>query len=198
MSPEQLDPAGLDVDTRSDVYALGVILYELLVGARPIDTRTAGSLDEVRQRIRTQEPVRPSTRLHAARAMRRRPCGVGRRADVAGLARDAARRSGLDSAEGARKGSQSPLRLASGVRQRHPAAPRHQPVLARPPSATLSRPAGSSRGTGSACAMSCAAALLAHCRLCDSRWRCWPTRLTRERDRANEQASAKRLRLRHS
>ena len=69
MSPEQAKLNQLDIDTRSDVYALGVLLYELLTGSTPIDRARlkAAALDEVLRIIREEEPARPSTRLSAAR-----------------------------------------------------------------------------------------------------------------------------------
>ena len=67
MAPEQAQPSALDVDTRADVYSLGVILYELLTGTRPVDVDTLmeRGYEEVLRHIREVDPPRPSSRLIA-------------------------------------------------------------------------------------------------------------------------------------
>jgi len=78
MSPEQADPTGVDIDTRSDIYSLGVMLYQLVSGLLPFEHGSATDvpLSEVRRAIRELDPPTPSTRLRA---------GIGRATAIAPL-----------------------------------------------------------------------------------------------------------------
>ncbi|MFK7760432.1 MAG: tetratricopeptide repeat protein [Phycisphaerales bacterium] len=69
MSPEQAGLTNEDIDTRSDVYALGVLLYEAMTGETPFDTKTLlrAGMEEIRRVIREVDPPKPSTRLTASK-----------------------------------------------------------------------------------------------------------------------------------
>ena len=136
-SPEQAEMSSVDVDTRSDIYSLGVLLYELLTGRAPFDSTEllSAGLDEMRRIIRQVEPPRPSTRLSTLGISEATELSCKRQMKIPELARllrgeldwvvmkclekDRARR--YETANG----------LAADI-QRHL---RNEPVAARPPSA---------------------------------------------------------------
>jgi WD40 repeat protein/serine/threonine protein kinase len=87
ISPEQAEMSALDIDTRADIYSLGVLFYELLVGQTPFDAKEMmqGGLDALRQIIREKEPLRPSTRLNTLPGEARTTAGKRRQTDVGKL-----------------------------------------------------------------------------------------------------------------
>ena len=187
MSPEQAELTPVDVDTRSDVYSLGVLLYELLVGRLPFeggDLRGA-SVDEIRRTIREKDPLRPSTRITQS-GPASIPAAEQRRSEPAKLA--AVLRGDLDwitmkALEKDRtRRYQTANALALDVR-------RHlndEPVLAGPPSAAYrTRKFVRRHRAGVAAVTALLVLLLAFAAIMTVQ----AGRIARERDRANQEAA---------
>lgn len=136
MSPEQAEMTALDVDTRTDIYSMGVILYELLVGALPFDPTTLrkGGFAEIQRIIREQEPQKPSTKLSSlgdASAI----VAEGRHTDRSSLVKQL--RGDLDWITLKAMEKDRTRRYASAAALAEDIARhlRHEPVLAGPPNA---------------------------------------------------------------
>jgi len=134
MSPEQADSSGEDIDTRTDVYSLGIILYELLAGAPPLDMRRI-AFEEFLRRLREEEPAKPSTKIRTQDAATSTALAHKRQTEPLALARevrgdlDSITLKALEKDRSRRYGSPSDLAADIG---RHL---NNEAVLAVPPSA---------------------------------------------------------------
>jgi tetratricopeptide (TPR) repeat protein len=134
MSPEQADFSGEDIDTRTDVYSLGIILYELLAGVPPIELRKI-AFDEFLRRLREEEPAKPSTKIRTQDPATSSEVAHKRQTEPLALARqmrgdlDSIALKALEKERPRRYGSPSDLAADIGRYLRN------EPVLAVPPSA---------------------------------------------------------------
>jgi eukaryotic-like serine/threonine-protein kinase len=133
MSPEQADSTGVDVDTRTDVYSLGVVLYELLAGALPLEFHNL-AFAEILRRLREDEAPRPSTKLRTLGGQSG-AAAKNRGSELPALARqlrgdlDAIALKALEKERTRRYAT--PTELAADIGRYL----RHEPVMARPASA---------------------------------------------------------------
>ena len=185
MSPEQANSLGEDIDTRTDVYSLGIILYELLAGAPPLDLRKI-AFEEFLRRLREEEPPKPSTKIRTqdpatstelARKRQTEPLALARqmRGDLDSIALKA-----LEKDRSRRYGSPSDLAADVGRYLRSEA------VLAVPPSAAYRARKFASRYRA-ALVTSAAFVLVLILAAGVSIWQ--SMRATRQRDRADREAA---------
>jgi serine/threonine protein kinase/Tfp pilus assembly protein PilF len=190
MSPEQAEMSGQNIDTRTDIYSLGVILYELLTGARPFESKELrrAALDEILRKIREEDPPKPSTKLgsmgEASTASARK-----RRIELPSLVRQIRGDLDLITLKALEKDRTRRYGTPSEIKVDIERFLSHQPIVARAPSASYRLKKFVRRhrvGVGAASLLAVVLIAFAITMAIQSR------RIAGERDRANQEAETAR------